>query len=66
MENGLWSDLENRIHNLVNQLEGGAWCHLDLWRAQRRVLLSNGRKSRRGKSRSHVAWMAGGGGNVAF
>ena len=36
------------------------------WRAQRRVLLSNGCKTRHGKSRSHVAWMAGGDGNVAF
>ena len=38
----------------------------DDWRVQRRVLLSNGRKSRHGKSRSHVAWMAGGGGDDAF
>ena len=39
---------------------------LDYRRAQKRVLLSNGWKSRRGKSRSHVAWMAGGDGNITF
>jgi hypothetical protein len=36
------------------------------WRAQRRVAQSNGWKSRRGKSQSHVAWMAGGKGNASF
>ncbi len=35
-------------------------------RAQQRVAHSNGWKSRHGKSQSHVAWMAGGDGNVAF
>ena len=39
---------------------------LDPTRAQRRVAHSNGWKSRHGKSRSHVAWMAGGDGNVSF
>ena len=37
---------------------------LDMWRAQRRVASSCGCKSRRGKSQSHVAWMAGRYGNV--
>ena len=35
-------------------------------RAQPRVARSNGWKSRHGRSQSHVAWMAGGDGNVAF
>jgi hypothetical protein len=35
-------------------------------RAQQRVAHSNWWKSSHGKSQSHVAWMAGGDGNVAF
>jgi hypothetical protein len=40
--------------------------NLPIERAQRRVAHSNGWKSCHGRSRSHVAWMAGGDGNVAF
>jgi hypothetical protein len=39
---------------------------LYLGRAQQRVAHSNWWKSSHGKSQSHVAWMAGGDGNVAF
>jgi len=35
-------------------------------RAQQRVAPSNGWKSRHGRSQSHVAWMAGGYGNVSI
>ncbi len=35
-------------------------------RAQGRVAHAGGWKSRHGRSQSHVAWMAGGDGNVAF
>jgi len=54
--------LKDEILKVIPQ----GWFNLEDWRAQRRVLLSNGRKSRHGKSRSHVAWMAGGGGDDAF
>ena len=43
----------------------GLGVRLVYWRAQRRVAHTNGWKSRHGKSRSHVAWMAGGAGNGA-
>jgi len=46
--------------------QGGNWGHLENSRVQGRVLLSCGWKSRHGRSQSHVAWMAGGDGNVAF
>jgi len=44
----------------------GHGVRLDYWRAQQRVAHSHGWKSRHGRSQSHVAWMAGGGGNIAF
>lgn len=47
-------------------LERAGGSDLDYGRAQQRVVQSSGWKSRHGKSQSHVAWMAGGGGNVAF
>ncbi len=47
-------------------VEGNVGSGLNLERAQQRVAHSNWWKSSHGRSRSHVAWMAGGDGNVAF
>jgi hypothetical protein len=56
-DNGVTTSQENKKD------EGSG---LNNQRAQRRVAQTNGWKSRRGKSQSHVAWMAGGDGDVSF
>ena len=53
---------------IIDVKEFGQWQWGQAWDmcAQRRAEYSYGCKSRHGKSQSHVAWMAGGDGNVAF